>query len=230
MTEDATTPLRGYVVMRKLSDKAGLKHPENMRCTKLRKHIATLSQLLGLKSNELEQLATHMGHNIEVHREYYRLPQETLLLAKMSKLLSVAEKGELHKNQGKSLSEIEVSATEQLDVTFENESDDEEEDNSQPEDVVAEQGDDETRQYKKWTPAQEKFLFAQQEIKQLTRKRKAPGRTLSELVIKRSKGLYANKTWKDIKNKVHNYNNSEKAKLKRQEKLLEPKKKKTKKL
>ncbi|XP_071834860.1 uncharacterized protein [Apostichopus japonicus] len=107
---DATTPLRAGDTIRELADAAGLKHPENLRCTKLRKHIATLSQLLGLKDHELEQLANHMGHNIAVHREYYRLPQETMLLAKMSKLLCLTEKGQVHQHCGESLDEISINS------------------------------------------------------------------------------------------------------------------------
>ncbi len=69
-SDSASTPIRGYQVIAQLSSVATpkLKHPENVRCTKLRKHLATLSQLLDLKHNELEQLANHMGHDVTVHR------------------------------------------------------------------------------------------------------------------------------------------------------------------
>ena len=92
VADGAATPMRGSQTVSELASGATpkLKHPENIRCTKLRKHLATLSQLLDLKKNELEQLANHMGHDIRTHREYYRLPVETLLLAKMSKLLNLA--------------------------------------------------------------------------------------------------------------------------------------------
>ena len=84
-SNDATTPNRASKVMGDLAKEAKLKHPENMRCTKLRKHLATLSQVLDLQKNKLEQLANHMDHNIETHREYHRLPSTTLLLTKASK-------------------------------------------------------------------------------------------------------------------------------------------------
>ena len=56
-SDGAETPYRACDSMKKLTDEAKLKHPENVRCTKLRKHIATLSQLLNLNDHELEQLA-----------------------------------------------------------------------------------------------------------------------------------------------------------------------------
>ncbi|KAJ8048687.1 hypothetical protein HOLleu_01097 [Holothuria leucospilota] len=55
-----------------------------------------------------------MGHDIETHREYYRLPQETILLAKMSKLFNLASEGKLHKFKGKSLEDVAVSPEEVL--------------------------------------------------------------------------------------------------------------------
>lgn len=60
----SSTPLRAYQVVAELADAAQpkLQNPSTIRCTKLRKHLATLSQLLDLKKSELEQLANHMGN------------------------------------------------------------------------------------------------------------------------------------------------------------------------
>ncbi|KAJ8048981.1 hypothetical protein HOLleu_01514 [Holothuria leucospilota] len=109
--DTSSTPLRAYQVVAELADAAvpKLKYPKTIRCTKLRKHLATLSKLLDLK-NELEQLANHMGHDISTHREYYCLPQETILLAKMSKLLNLASMGKLHQFKGKSLEDVALSS------------------------------------------------------------------------------------------------------------------------
>lgn len=63
-------------------------------------------QVMDLKDHELEWLATHMGHDIKVHREYYRLPENTLQTAKVGKLLLAIENGAI-RHQGKSLEEIE---------------------------------------------------------------------------------------------------------------------------
>lgn len=62
---------------------------------------------MNLKENELDQLAKFMGHNIRAHREYYRLTENTLQLAKISKLLMAIELGtEVYK--GKSLDKIDL--------------------------------------------------------------------------------------------------------------------------
>lgn len=49
-----------------------------------------------------------MGHDIRVHREYYRLSDETTQLAKISKLLISLDKGNLTSIKGKNLDEINV--------------------------------------------------------------------------------------------------------------------------
>ncbi|KAL0155304.1 hypothetical protein M9458_049567, partial [Cirrhinus mrigala] len=67
-----------------------------------------MSQILNLKDNELDQLASFLGHDIRVHRDYYRLPDATIEIAKISKLLLAMEKGNLARFQGKSLDEIEI--------------------------------------------------------------------------------------------------------------------------
>ena len=38
----------------------------------------TVLQILSLKDNAMDALANFLGHNIWVHREYYRLPDSTL--------------------------------------------------------------------------------------------------------------------------------------------------------
>ena len=50
-----------------------------------------------------------MGHDIAIHREYYRLPEDTLQLAKCSKIMLLMERGEIENSFGKSLSEIEIN-------------------------------------------------------------------------------------------------------------------------
>ena len=54
---------------------------------KLRRNIATMSQLAELNETGVDWLARHLGHDIRVHREYYRLQTSTITLAKVSKML-----------------------------------------------------------------------------------------------------------------------------------------------
>lgn len=102
---------RGQDCLRVHASQCGAKHPEHLRSTQLRKHVATLSQVLNLKNNELDQVADFLGHDIRVHRDFYRLPVPTTQLAKISKLLLTMEKGHLSSLQGKSLDEIEIEGT-----------------------------------------------------------------------------------------------------------------------
>jgi len=70
--------------------------------------MSTMSQVLNLKDNELDQLANFLGHDIRVNRGYYRLPDATIEIAKISKLLLAMEKGALVNFRRKSLDEIEI--------------------------------------------------------------------------------------------------------------------------
>jgi len=76
-----STPLRASECLHKLAVDCGAACPENLASTRLRKHIATTSQILNLQECDLDILAGFLGHNIHVHRNFYRLPQETLQLA-----------------------------------------------------------------------------------------------------------------------------------------------------
>ncbi len=102
-------PMTTSKAMKTLAEECGAKLPQNVRSSNLRKHIATMTQLLSLKENELDMLAGYMGHDIRVHREFYRLPQSTLQLAKVSKVLIMMERGLAGKFHGKSLDEIDIN-------------------------------------------------------------------------------------------------------------------------
>lgn len=63
--------IEGCAVMRKYAAICGAKHPELLTSNRLRKHIATVTQLLGLKQNEIDQLAKFMGHTSRTHETFY---------------------------------------------------------------------------------------------------------------------------------------------------------------
>ncbi|PIK37125.1 hypothetical protein BSL78_26039 [Apostichopus japonicus] len=72
---------------------ATLADQELLRSTQLRKHIAAMSQVMALQDNELDVLANFLGHDVRAHRKYYRLPDATTQVAKVSKLLIALEGG-----------------------------------------------------------------------------------------------------------------------------------------
>ena len=94
--------------MAKVVEDCGLKCPQALKSTPLRKYIATVSQVLDLKDNEVEWLARHMGHDVNIHKKYYRLQEHTLELAKVSKLLLAVESGSAANFVGKTLDELQL--------------------------------------------------------------------------------------------------------------------------
>ena len=67
-----------------------------------------MAQILNLKNNELDSLANFMGHDIRVHRNFYRLSDEATQLAKISKILMAADSGKLSNYSGRSLDDIDL--------------------------------------------------------------------------------------------------------------------------
>ncbi|KAG5866267.1 hypothetical protein JTB14_013618 [Gonioctena quinquepunctata] len=80
--------------MTNMQKTSNLKNPNAITSTKLRKHLATMSQIFAMTSNDLEQLSTFMGHTSDVHKQAYRLPDDVYQTAKISKLLLLMEKEE----------------------------------------------------------------------------------------------------------------------------------------
>lgn len=108
-TRDSINFLRGNEVMSKvLKGIPSLESPERIRSTELRKYCATVTQIADLGEGDLRWLADHMGHNIDVHREYYRLRESTVELTKVSRLLLAIDEGNAHNFTGKKLSEINI--------------------------------------------------------------------------------------------------------------------------
>ncbi|XP_057716910.1 uncharacterized protein LOC130931819 isoform X2 [Corythoichthys intestinalis] len=108
----ALTCYRGSDSLRYYAQACGAKSPKSLTSTKLRKQTGTLSQVLNLSNTELDQLAGFLGHDIRVHRQFYRLPEGTLQLAKISKVLLALEKGRLKDFKGKSLDDISIDPEE----------------------------------------------------------------------------------------------------------------------
>lgn len=73
LTQSSNNCVRASDVIRKFGIDSGAEHPENITSTRLRKHVATVTQILNLSEGDIEQLSTFMGHSINVHKEYYRL-------------------------------------------------------------------------------------------------------------------------------------------------------------
>lgn len=62
---------QGDVAIRNLTKQINLKYPEAISSNKLRKHIATVTQILNLSPEELKQFSKFMGHTEKTHSEFY---------------------------------------------------------------------------------------------------------------------------------------------------------------
>lgn len=62
---------KGDVAIRSIVKKANLKQPQAFTSNKLRKHIATIMQLLNLSPDEAKQFSCFMGHTQKTHEEFY---------------------------------------------------------------------------------------------------------------------------------------------------------------
>ncbi|KAI4468089.1 hypothetical protein MML48_2g00015671 [Holotrichia oblita] len=103
-------PITGNAVMRKHAKiaLADVKKASLLTSTRLRKHLATITQIFKMDKTELEQLATFMGHTQKTHSEFYRLPDDVYQTAKISKLLLLSKENGIEKFKGKLLEEIEL--------------------------------------------------------------------------------------------------------------------------
>lgn len=102
----AINPYRGSDCLRQYAFACEAQKPLLMTSTRLRKQLATLSQVLNLSETSQDLLACFQGHDIRIHRQYYRLPQSTLEIAKVSRLLHCFNNGTLHKFKGMDLDDI----------------------------------------------------------------------------------------------------------------------------
>lgn len=104
----AMSHLYGSDYIRDFAKACGAKCPKALSSTKLRKHAATLSTVLNMTDTDMDQLANFLGHDIRIHREFYRLPYKTRQLTKISKVLLALESRRLAEFHGNNLDEITI--------------------------------------------------------------------------------------------------------------------------
>jgi hypothetical protein len=67
-----------------------------------------LLQIVNLTPGEQEWLSNHLGHEVHIDKDYYRANDAVLEIAKISRLLMVADSGHMAQYAGKSLTDIGV--------------------------------------------------------------------------------------------------------------------------
>ncbi|XP_073690489.1 uncharacterized protein [Garra rufa] len=216
--------IRGCDCLKRYAESCGAKNPENITSTKLRKHVATVSQLLNLQTHDLDQLATFMGHDIEVHREFYRLPEETLQMAKVGRILFALQSG-ISQFKGKSLEDITPNISFE-EGTSDSESKDAESNKRRAKDNHLEKGTATSRKTvsgeasaylrkpplplnqkgksrKAWTEVESKMI--EHHFKNFLKKMKVPGKNDCERFLNENQSLMnKERDWIAVKYFVHN--------------------------
>lgn len=89
--QNSDSHLRGSSCLRKHAAACEAKKPKTLTSAQMRLHVATLSQIINLDDNDVDQLANLMGDDVRKHRNDSCLKENSLLLAKMSKRLMAME-------------------------------------------------------------------------------------------------------------------------------------------
>lgn len=215
----------GYKVLQKYTNACGAKNPQALTSTRLRKHLATLTQIFSMNEGEIEQLASFMGHTLNVHKKSYRLPDDVYQTAKISKLLLLMENGNAGNFKGKTLDEININMEEDLLEITKNDQLDSEPCESDNDDMpvlnstadISRRGNEETddltrkcftavRKKKRilipWT--EEEKTVVKNYFTQHISRNKPPKRAECEHLIEQYPDLLKNKSWLKIKVFIQN--------------------------
>ncbi|XP_057666792.1 uncharacterized protein LOC130900289 [Diorhabda carinulata] len=218
--------IRGHDSLKKWCIEAELQSPDLVTSTKLRKYIATVCQVFNLTENEYDWLARHLGHDIRVHREFYRLQENAVELTKVSRLLLAVDQGEVHKYSGKQLNEISIQDLAGIEynealATEENESQEiaetnivtyeEDEPNNahlslkgENRNKTAAQSNKSRKTYKKqsWTTEEKEIVL--KEFKLLIEHGNLPGKKQCNDLIEKHK-IFTDRKWTDLKFFIKNH-------------------------
>ena len=93
-------------VIQKIGKMGGVKHPERITTTRLRKYVATMMQLYDLNHNELDWLSNHLGHSMNIHKHHYRQHTATIEMGEVARLLMQVEDGQTADHSGRSVDDI----------------------------------------------------------------------------------------------------------------------------
>ena len=104
--------VRGCDALRISVEKCGytcdLQKPHLLKSTQLRKHVATIAQILVLNEDELGHISNHMGHSEAIHKEFYRQQESVIEKTHITKLLNLVNTGNIAKYKGKTLNDVSL--------------------------------------------------------------------------------------------------------------------------
>lgn len=64
--------MSGSNILRTISKKFGVKHSDLLTSTRIRKHVATTLQIMHLEDDEMEQIASFIGHTKKTYTKFYK--------------------------------------------------------------------------------------------------------------------------------------------------------------
>ena len=85
-----------------------LEKPEVLRATALRKYCVTALQMMELPKYQKSWVAEHLGHSLEIHGKYYRMPLDSVETAKITKLLYLIDHCKMNEVRGLNLNEVDT--------------------------------------------------------------------------------------------------------------------------
>ena len=90
---DSVNRLDDWQTVKTVASRASLYKPELMISTRIRKELATTLQLLDMTDAELTWVSNHLGHSVNVHKQWYPQEESTVELTKVAKILIAKDDG-----------------------------------------------------------------------------------------------------------------------------------------
>ena len=85
-----------------------LEKPEVLRATAMRKYCATALQMMELPKHQKAWVAEHLGHSLEIHGKFYRMPLDSVETAKITKLMYLIDHCKMNEVRGLNLDEVDT--------------------------------------------------------------------------------------------------------------------------
>ena len=99
MDSNVLKTLDACKLLRKAAEECGAKKPNTLRCTELRKQLATKCVAMDLTEAEVGHLSNFMGHQKEIHKGIDRQPTVAVDIIRMSSVLTQAQSVPFTSNQ-----------------------------------------------------------------------------------------------------------------------------------
>lgn len=106
--KNAKTPFYEGAI-RKHTMFCGAKQPELMTSNGLQKPLRTICHVLALSEQHQDVLANFTSHDLQVHREFYRLPKSYFEVAKVTKILHDINEGRISEFKEKDYDSIFIN-------------------------------------------------------------------------------------------------------------------------